>query len=360
LDLILLLAGVNDPGTLTAVLVFGAGLIIAAVLNRRGFVAAAATLIVVLVCVGVLGSLLSQPLGLLTLDALPAYDLLVLAVLVAASVLPRIAAFVVAAVNMGIITLDFVFQPHYTDITRVLNYYGGTAAGTAALLSRPIALQIIVAVVAYLWVRGADEAIRRADRAEELAMMEHTLAEQKRQLDFGIRQILDTHVRIANGDLNARAPLAQDNVLYQIASALNNLLSRMTRAAAAEFMLNRTVQEADRLVASIRAARQGRPPIWPGRTGTPLDPIIDELAGHSTPRPPQLGPWQGGPVGSPSGPYGSLGGSSLPSGGRPPTNPFANSPAPTGPVPAVDNPWALPQMPPMPDGWPFDGPDEGR
>jgi len=52
------------------------------------------------------------------------------------------------------------------------------------------------------------EALVRADRAETVAALEHALLEQKRDLELGIQQILQTHVTIANGNLDARAPLS--------------------------------------------------------------------------------------------------------------------------------------------------------
>jgi hypothetical protein len=40
------------------------------------------------------------------------------------------------------------------------------------VIAQPIALQLIVATVTYLWVRSAQRAIARADRAEEIAELQ--------------------------------------------------------------------------------------------------------------------------------------------------------------------------------------------
>jgi hypothetical protein len=109
--------------------------------------------------------------------------------------------------------------------------------------------------------------------------MEHRLLEQKRQLEYGIDQILQTHVRVANGDFGARAPLTQDNVLFQIGSSLNNLLNRLGRAAQSEYVMKRTVDEIHRLRDSLQAARSGRKPLWPAPSGTPVDMLLDVIAG---------------------------------------------------------------------------------
>jgi hypothetical protein len=253
----------------------------AAVLNRFGNVIATAVVLLLIVNGAIVASLLSQPNG-LTTDALPAFDLFVISVVVAASLLPRAAAFVVAFLNIGIIAGLFFLTPHAPDLLREVSdpaILGGGGVAIASLLARPVALQMIIAIVAYLWVRGADDAIRRADRAEEIASLEHTLADQKRQLDIGIQQILQTHVRAANGDYTARAPLGQDNILWQIASSLNNLLSRLQRSGQAEHQLRRTDEEIRRLASAIDDAQAGRKPIWPAPTGTAADLILERIRG---------------------------------------------------------------------------------
>jgi hypothetical protein len=289
-DLILIPVGGGDPTSLVAIIVVGIGLAIAAVLNRNGWIVAAGTLLVLLVCGGIMGSLVASPLG-LSVDDLPAFDLLAVTVVIAASILPRAAAFYVAAFDILLICLVFLAKTHASDLQTDILYYGSYAEGSAVLLARPITLQIILAVVAYLWVRGTDDAIRRADRAEEIAAMEHSIADQKRQLDIGVQQILETHVRVANGDFTARAPMNQENVLWQIAASLNNLLTRLQRAGQAEYQLRRTDEELRRLALAIRDAQAGRHPIWPAPSGTPADLII-ELVGRGTrdPSRPKLPP----------------------------------------------------------------------
>jgi large-conductance mechanosensitive channel len=375
-DLLLLPTSIGNPGTLLAIFVAGVGLVVAIVLNRSGVVTGAGILIVLLICGATLGAVATVPGGLNTVN-LPVYDLLAIAVVVGASVLPRAAGFVVAIFSVGLICLDFYLQPHAAELDHDI-----AAVGALSMLVRPVALQVILAVVSYLWVRGTDEAIRRADRAEELAAMEHQMAEQKRQLDVGIRQILETHVRVANGDFSARAPTSQDNVLFQIAASLNNLLNRLGRAAQSEHLLQRTVAEIGRLRESLLAAKTGRPPLWPTRTGTPVDSLIEVLA--EPPMRPGASA-QLSSAASPSGPRGGAGGTG--GLGFPPTAPFpmrggASGPLPPplapgfgapmpgqqgqrpdpggygepGPMPAggtsnapSNNPWALPDMPPLPD-----------
>jgi hypothetical protein len=275
--LLLLPLGDGDTAALTAVAVTELGLVIAVVLNRRGYVNASGTLITVLIIGAVFGGLVGETAG-LALDNLPSYDLLAVAVIVAASILPRRSAFVVALVNAALISLDFWFQPHATDLATELNSYPSVLIGSVSLLARPVALQIVIAVVAFLWVRGTDNALHRADQAEELAALEHAIAEERRALERDVQSLLMTHVRVSNGDFNARPGQMQSRELWQVASSLNNLLNRLQKLAQADFQLHRAEQEMQRLIAAVQDMQSGRQPIWPAPSGSIIDPLIMLLA----------------------------------------------------------------------------------
>ncbi len=148
---------------------------------------------------------------------LPVLDLLVIPKLLAVSLLPKESVFPVAIINSLYIWGSIMLQHHATDLTDLIGrvgYYG--------LITRPVILQVAVAIVTYLWVRSASQAIERADRAEAIAELEHAMAEQehaiaeqKRWLDLSIQQIVETHARVANGGFNVRVPPTQNNVLWQ-------------------------------------------------------------------------------------------------------------------------------------------------
>jgi hypothetical protein len=233
-------------------------------------------------------AILSLPDGLST-DTLPAYALLSIAVVVASSVIWRSAGFIVAAMNGVLICLDFFLQPHDTDLASDIAAYDSPIIAALTLLLLPIALMVILALISFLWVRGMEQAVQRAERAEDLATLQLTIAEQKRELDIGVQQILATHVRAANGDFTARAPLNQENVLWQIAASLNNLLGRLQRAGQAEARLVRTEEELHLLEVAFSEARAGRAPHWPAPSGTAVDGLVQMLVsstGHAT-SPPQ-------------------------------------------------------------------------
>src|SRR5258708_34076905 len=123
---------------------------------------------------------------------------------------------------------------------------------------QPVSLQIVVAVVSYIWVRSALRAIARADRAEEIAQLQRREAEllrleaeRTRQLDMGSEHLLQVLVRAANGDRMARANLPPDNLLWRVGNGLNPLLTRLGSARRAEHAKHQR-EEAD-----ARCAHEG-------------------------------------------------------------------------------------------------------
>jgi hypothetical protein len=232
------------------------GLIISAfsalVLNRFGFTGLAAIIIVVMYEL-----MLSLALVLLTpLDepSIQLYDLYIMAELLAVSLLPARSVFIIALANSMIILASLVIQPH-------------SAAMDLDLQSQFIPLMI--------------RPIARADRAEMIATLEHTLGDQKQDLQEGIEQILKTHVAIANGNFNARAPLTQDNSLWQIARALNTLLVRLQRAVQAERELQRVEQAVSASVHVVQQAEQQHQSPHLPFTQTTIDPLIAVLQGKT-------------------------------------------------------------------------------
>lgn len=253
------------------------GLIISAftglILNRYGYTGFAAVIIVAMYEL-----MLSLALVMLTpLDepSIQLYDLYIMAELLAVSLLPARSVFIVAFINSMIILASLTIQPHLAAMNLDLH------SQFIPLMIRPIALQFIVAGVSYVWVRSTTKAIARADRAEMVATLEHALGDQKHELEEGIEQILKTHVAVANGNFNARAPLTQDNALWQIARALNILLVRLQRAVQAERELQRVEHAVSLSVQVIQQSEQLHQPSRLPFTQTTLDPLIAVLQGKT-------------------------------------------------------------------------------
>jgi len=211
------------------VLVVNIWQVLALILNRLGKVTAAGIIIVLSFTLSPFFNILTTPGGVNT-SALTNFCMLVIPLICTVSFLPAGWVFVVATVNCLFTLVDLLFLPGSGELHTQLKV---AAPGIIV----PILLsQVIVSTAAFLWVRSAEKAIQRADQAEEIARLEHdmalqaeVIAEQKQQLDVSIQRIVETHTRVANGDFNARVPLTQDNVLWQISGSLNNLLARLQR-----------------------------------------------------------------------------------------------------------------------------------
>jgi hypothetical protein len=260
----------NLPTLASAVIIIiSAG--VAALLNRTDHTTSAALVLIAAFTLALGGALLWAPQ--LDLMWMPALDFFAVPVLLAAILLSRRAPFIVGAVNIAIITTLLVLKPRDPALAAMV-----ASLGIYHFVIRPAMLILIVAIAGWLWSRSVEQAIARADRAEEVAAAEHELARQKVQLERGIQGLLETHVRLANGDFTARAHAGQENVLWQIAVSLNNLVSRMGQWARVEQRLRQTDGEIDRLAVSLERARQGQPALWPALGGTHVDRLTLLLA----------------------------------------------------------------------------------
>lgn len=206
---------------------------------------------------------------------LQGYDMYVIVELLAVALLPVRSIFVVAIISTICIIGTLFYIPHTGVLDRDLQ------TRFWIIIARPIGTLFLVAGVTYILSSTMVTAIKRAGRAELIAQLEHSLAEQRHELAEGVEQILATHVAVANGDLSARAPLTQDHKLWQVAKALNTLLVRFQRAALAERRLALVDQVVARYVQSIqRAEQQQQLPILP-LARTNIDPLIVALQGKT-------------------------------------------------------------------------------
>ena len=217
----------NQNSALIIALLIGLGVCIAALfLNWRGLVRAAGILTLVAVYLVGTFTMLHYPDGLtasnlylLDLTIIP--DVLVLAFFSANSLLPIVC---INAIQAWVI---LIYGPHDSTVNHLLQ------TPPLQILFHVYTLQLITGIALYLWVRSTERTLALANRAEERVVLERREKElrqqeleKKHQLDGGIQQILQTHRAVANGDLNARAPLHPDHDLWQVAGALNNLISR--------------------------------------------------------------------------------------------------------------------------------------
>jgi hypothetical protein len=204
-------------------------LIVATILNRSGKITLAGILVVLTFITFPMANIVTTPGG-LSMLVLPLFGLLILPLLCAVSFLPPWWVFVVALGNCLFAWFSLTVLPRTAELDAIL------AIAFAGIIVPIIFSQIIVAIVAYAWVQGTTQALIRANNAEEIARLEHDLglqaeeaAQQKKQLEASIQKIVETHMYVANGNLNVRVPLTDENVLWQISGPLNNLLARTQR-----------------------------------------------------------------------------------------------------------------------------------
>ncbi len=274
-SIVLIVALFSFITSLPNVLSFLSALSICAVglaINRIGGTWVTGMLLVLGSDFGFVLSILGAPHGLNTYN-LPLLDLLVIGELIAVSILPGLSVFVVALVHCLFIAGVVTFAPHSADVGQMLATYG------AGVMIRPIFLQIFVAVISFLWVRSMLRALARADRAEEIVALQEAIAQQKQQLEEGVEEILQMHVRIANGNFNQPITLPRENLLWKIAVSLNTMMGRLQRLSRTEYELVRVQNTIARLIAVVRQAKIRRSAIQVERSGTSLDPLLQELAG---------------------------------------------------------------------------------
>lgn len=277
---------IASAATAQAVVVMALLLFIAAVLNRAGRVRIAAYLVpsalMLLIALSVVAAPGLRPIG------LPIFDLFVIPIILVSLVGNRRATWIYAIIAIAFITADYSLQPHDFVIAAgghrfdELAYEQGIF-GWWGMVNRHVALCFFAALFGWLGARSVDQAILRADRAEELAALEHQVAVQRRALEAGARQLLEAHVRIANKDFQYRIQYIEDPVLWQVGKSFNTMVSRFMRSEQAEHQLRRTEEEIRRLAKAIDDTNAGRQPIWPAPANTAADLILERIVQRNRP-----------------------------------------------------------------------------
>jgi hypothetical protein len=250
--------------------------------NRKGMIFLSGFLLVASLEAAFMISLSTETNG-VALYNLPTFDLLALPELLAVSLLPASSVFVLALFNSLFMWIALLYLPQQADLQFQIYATG------YSIIVRPVIIQLLVAGVTFLWVKSTERALFRADRAEVIASLEHTIAQrehaiaqEKRRLDASVQQIIDAHTQIANGHYEVRIPLTEENVLWQIAGSLNNLLSRVQRFRQDAQKYQQLSNEIQLLVNALRESRSTHRPLRYQRSGTPVDLIAFEISPPSS------------------------------------------------------------------------------
>ncbi len=244
----------TDANLIPIVIGSALALIVATVFNRAGKVNLAGIVVVLTFIAFPMLNIITTPGG-LSMVSLPLFGLLVLPLLCAVSFLPPWWVFVVAFVNCAFTGYALIFLPRTAELDAIL------AIAFAGVLIPIIFIQVIVSIVAFAWVQGTTNALIRADNAEEVARLEHDLGQQakvstqqKQLLERSIKTIVETHMRVANGDYSARVPLTEGNILWQISGPLNNLLARTQNLRQESAQLRYALQQSREEIEKLREA----------------------------------------------------------------------------------------------------------
>ena len=260
------------PGLVTLLII----LVVGVFLNRAGKTTIAGVLTIINIELGLGLSILHTP----GLFAVLLCSFFVTSEFVAGSLLTPWVVLPLTLGNCFFIAALITFMPNKTpEMIHLL------AIQPASVYVTPIALHITVGVITFSWASSTYREMRRAGNAEEVSRLTMTMAlqqksveQEKRQLEESIQQIVAVHVQAANGNLHARVPLDQHNVLWSIAGSLNNLLARLQRWRQEAAQLQRNEQALQQLLHNIQQARRQSQPLRPYTTGTSLDALILEIS----------------------------------------------------------------------------------
>ena len=269
----------SDRASAITVVVATICMLIAIVLNRKGFVTVVGAFLVVLIIAAVMSVIVGSTDGKIHLVYLPAFDILVVAVILGASILPRIAAFIIAAANVILIYADLLLQPWSPDLHQAIAQYG-----MPVIAGRPVAIQIVAAIIAFLWTRGMDQAIRRADRAEELRALEQRFkeseAEYARLIEEFIRNMITAVGALANGQ-EGMVLLPPDHPLQQQAVFVNTQLKQFYKLKQSNSISNEQALHAAKILLTMLQRINNDQVMINGldpRQFTTQVPVIDEIA----------------------------------------------------------------------------------
>ncbi len=248
--------------------------VISLIVNRAGKINLAGSLLVLVceVCMAI--SIMSfSPFD---TSNLPLYDLFVIQELLAASLLPVNSVFIVAFLNVTFIILDLLYQPH----TQAMEVFLQKQLALAIVI--PCSIQIVVAGVVTLWVYSSLRANVRANRAEMLAALEHTVAlrleaenKEKQELEESIQLLVQEHVKATNGHFVIRIAYPPAKVLWPLVGVINALGTRLQRS---EQNNHELVHLRQSIVVSTEklhlASSTPQKPLHLSQTGTDVDLLV--------------------------------------------------------------------------------------
>ena len=271
-----------------AIIGMAVGLCVAALLNHYGWTRTAAYLIPALLMVLIMAAILMAPGG-LAYPWVIAYGLLAIPIFLSSITLDRRAPWFLAAFALAFILLDFSLQQRsHVNTTNVINFdhlsYTEQTVGWWGMVNLSVALIFFAAFFSWLGARSVEQAIARADRAEEVAKLEESLAQAEtqhtEQLNAFIQAMVDAFVAQANG-VEQYLQLPSDHPMSATVHFLNQRLKRLREVGQDEAWRARQLQAAakmlDERLTQIATGAQPSAALHPSSFRTGIPPV-DHLA----------------------------------------------------------------------------------
>ncbi len=296
----------------------GIWITISGVLNRRSHVNLAAVFMYLSINGGLAASILHLSLipfhvgGALTPDDKDIFYLLVYGDVFLGAMLSPDWVVIPIVVNI-LFSLVELYGGHHTPALATLL----ASPGSLFILAfRIIQLNLLVSGVVWILGKQGQESIRRADRAEEVARLNHDLAEmqedqvqQAESLQQMASEIIGTFYRVAQGQLEARIPFdvpvpsSEAKTFWPLVGSINTHLKRYQRAhraereleqlrprlqrtAELEHLFQRIVTQQEMFRDALTKAQEGGKPLHLPMSGTPLDSFYQQLNGRCLSEPP--------------------------------------------------------------------------
>lgn len=269
----LLLQQASDPGTMAAIITLMATSLIALLFNRTGQQVLAALLLVFSMDAVIEGALVTAPGG-LSSGWLLSFDLFVIPLITVGVILNRRFLWVFMLLHIGLILGDFYVLPHGADLVALIHTWHGPAIAFA----RPLIIQMGGGLLSFIEVQSTDQAIQRADRAQFVATLQASVAQEKQRLEEGIQALLTVLTNASNGTFPTPILLPQESELWRIGQALEILFQRLQSGKLTEQRTLQLLREIQMVTALVNAARAGQPAQWPDASNSPLAPLVKALA----------------------------------------------------------------------------------
>lgn len=253
--LILVSDTLTQPSARLAIIAMAVGLCIAAALNRAGWTRTAAYFVPSLLMILIMAAILMTPSG-LSFPWLATYDLFAIPIFLSSIILDRRAPWFLATAAILFIVLDYSYQRHsIINIPGVSNFdhiaYTQATVGWWGMVNRHIALAFFAALFSWLGARSVEQAIKRADQAEEVARLEESFAQAEQErtemLNGFIQELIDAFVAQANGT-ERYLQVAPNHPLAATVHFLNQRLKRLREGSQDEIWRTRQMQAALRLL----------------------------------------------------------------------------------------------------------------